>query len=376
MDKLGLLYYDGDLWFMERKSRGIMLRILGIESSCDETAAAVVTGKADGHPGHVKILSNVVWSQLDVHALYGGVVPELASRAHIRNVQPVIQQALEEANTTPQQLDAIAVTVAPGLVGGLLVGLAAAQGLRLALNKPLVPVHHMEGHLMSPFLMEGLGAEMDYPFVALLVSGGHTMLLYAESFGRYRLLGQTRDDAVGEAFDKGARMLGLGYPGGPEVAALAEGGDVAAVKFPRVLLDKTQFDFSFSGLKTALRTHLINRGDEAEDEQVRRDVAASYQEAICDTLAIKALTACRATGAPRLVVAGGVGANRRLREKLQKRCDEEGVRFFLPPVNLCTDNGAMIATAGYCRFARGQQATGPVNAKPRLPLDELEKLYG
>ncbi|ABK43261.1 O-sialoglycoprotein endopeptidase [Magnetococcus marinus MC-1] len=352
-----------------------MLRVLGIESSCDETAAAVVEGAEHGHPHGVVVRSNVVWSQLEVHALYGGVVPELASRAHIRHIQPVIEQALAEAGVRPQQLDAIAVTVAPGLVGALLVGVAAAQGLAVALDKPLVPVHHMEGHLMSPFLMAGVVPAMEFPFVALLVSGGHTLLLHARDFGDYQLLGQTRDDAVGEAFDKGARMLGLGYPGGPEVAALAQSGDRQAVAFPRVLLDRSQFDFSFSGLKTALRTHLLKFPPESGGPSLA-DVAASYQEAIVDTLVIKSLSACRHVGVSRLVIAGGVGANRRLREKLAKQALKQGVQLYAPPIHLCTDNGAMIASAGVCRLARGDQARGVVNAVPRLPIHELEKIYG
>ncbi|MBF0622316.1 MAG: tRNA (adenosine(37)-N6)-threonylcarbamoyltransferase complex transferase subunit TsaD [Magnetococcales bacterium] len=339
------------------------MRVLGIESSCDETAAAVVEGQ--------KVLSNTVLAQIDIHAEYGGVVPELASRAHIQNIMPVIDQALREADTTPQQLDAIAVTTGPGLIGGLLVGVSVAKGLAMGLGCPLIGVHHMEGHLMSPFLVDQ-GAGHDYPFVALLVSGGHTQLLHVKAFGNYVLLGQTRDDAVGEAFDKGARLMGLGYPGGPAISAQAEGGDRAKFRFPRVLLDRDKFDFSFSGLKTSVRSFVLKNEDVVADPQGCKDLAASYQEALVETLVIKSLSACEKTGSQRLVVAGGVGANARLREMLSKRAKRWGVEVFFPPLNMCTDNGAMIAYAGACRLARGE-VSDPVelNARARWPIPEL-----
>ncbi|MBF0368604.1 MAG: tRNA (adenosine(37)-N6)-threonylcarbamoyltransferase complex transferase subunit TsaD [Magnetococcales bacterium] len=346
------------------------MRVLGVESSCDETAAAVVEG--DGTPGgKILLRSNVVHAQVSIHAEYGGVVPELASRAHIQNIHPVVTQALADAGITPQDLDGVAVTCGPGLVGALLVGLSTAKGLAMGLGCPLIGIHHMEGHLMSPFLQTGDEAAMGFPFVALLVSGGHTTLLHAAGFGQYRFLGQTRDDAVGEAFDKGARMLGLGYPGGPQIAGLARGGDVAAVRFPRVLLDKTRFDFSFSGLKTSLRSHVLKDEENLRSEQRRRDVAASYQEAIVDTLIFKALAACRGTGCQQLLVAGGVGANRRLRDKLQVAATKEGVRVSFPPLDLCTDNGAMIATAGLWRLARGERSDRVLNARPRWPVADI-----
>lgn len=340
------------------------MKILGIETSCDETSAAVV---AEGGI----VCSNVVQGQLDVHAAYGGVVPELASRAHIGHISAVVTEALQRANSTPQQLDGVAVTAGPGLIGGLLVGLTVAKGMAMAMGKPLIGVHHMEGHLMSPFLRradETIPA-CDFPFVALLVSGGHTWLLHAKRFGAYHLLGQTRDDAAGEAFDKGARMLGLPYPGGPSIAKQAEGGDPAAIRFPRAWLDRDRFDFSFSGLKTSLRTYLLNHALEGAEIQLHRDVAASYQEAVVDVLASKALAACRAVGSPRLLVAGGVGANQRLRTLLAKRAGP--IQVFVPPLSLCTDNGAMIALAGLHRLALGQQSDWSLTVRPRWPIAEL-----
>ncbi|MBF0454498.1 MAG: tRNA (adenosine(37)-N6)-threonylcarbamoyltransferase complex transferase subunit TsaD [Magnetococcales bacterium] len=346
------------------------MRILGIETSCDETAAAVVE-RFGGEGGRVNLLSNIVQTQLTVHAEYGGVVPELASRAHIQNISTVIQAALTKAKTEPGQLDGIAVTVGPGLIGGLLVGLSAAKGMALATGKPLIGVHHMEGHLMSPFLAENSEEEgMDFPFIALLVSGGHTLLLHARQFGDYILLGQTRDDAVGEAFDKGARMMGLGYPGGPAISKLAEQGDREAIRFPRILLDKTQLDFSFSGLKTALRTYLIKNPLAQKDETFRQHVAASYQEAIVETLTIKAIKACQQTNCPRLLVAGGVGANRRLRTLLTQRAAGK-IQVSFPALNLCTDNGAMIALAGMERLQRGGRSGWELNAQARWPVMQI-----
>ncbi|MBF0447009.1 MAG: tRNA (adenosine(37)-N6)-threonylcarbamoyltransferase complex transferase subunit TsaD, partial [Magnetococcales bacterium] len=348
-------------------------RILGIETSCDETAAAVV--EAEPLPGSpVQVLSNIVLTQLAIHAEYGGVVPELASRAHITNISPVIEAALEQANTTADRLDGIAVTAGPGLIGGLLVGLSAAKGLALACQKPLIGVHHMEGHLMSPFLEHGSQDNpVDFPFVALLVSGGHTLLLYARSFGDYRLLGQTRDDAVGEAFDKGARMMGLAYPGGPAISELAQEGDRKSYQFPRILLDKTAFDFSFSGLKTSLRNHLIKNSFAKQSQQTKQDVAAAYQEAIVETLTIKAINACHHTQCPRLLVAGGVGANQRLRELLTERAGQQ-IQLIFPALSVCTDNGAMIALAGLRRLARGYQDGWELNARARWPLTQLDPM--
>lgn len=339
------------------------MRILGIETSCDETAAAVVEDNV--------VRSNVVQGQVDIHAEYGGVVPELASRAHIRNISPVVAGALQQANMEAQQLDGIAVTTGPGLIGGLLVGLSLAKGLAMALEKPLIGVHHMEGHLMSPFLEEkpAKNNPCSFPFVALLVSGGHTLLLHAQKFGVYRLLGQTRDDAAGEAFDKGARMLGLPYPGGPAITTLAKGGDPQAIRFPRAMLDRDRFDFSFSGVKTALRTHLLKHPLDPNDTQDRQNIAASYQEALVEVLVSKSLAACRHVNSPRLLVAGGVGANQRLRTLLEQRAKK--LQVFLPSPLLCTDNGAMIALAGLQRFAQGERSDWSLNARARWPISEL-----
>ncbi|MEO5341003.1 MAG: tRNA (adenosine(37)-N6)-threonylcarbamoyltransferase complex transferase subunit TsaD [Magnetococcus sp. MYC-9] len=339
------------------------MRILGIETSCDETSAAVVEEGV--------VCSNVVQGQVDVHAAYGGVVPELASRAHISAISAVVTEALRRSNIGAGQLDGVAVTAGPGLIGGLLVGLSVAKGMALALAKPLIGIHHMEGHLMSPFLRANReeSPRCTFPFVALLVSGGHTWLLHAERFGLYHLLGQTRDDAAGEAFDKGARMLGLPYPGGPALAGLAHGGDPQAIRFPRAWLDRERFDFSFSGLKTSLRTHLLTHPLPPEVTQAHRDVAASYQEALVEVLVSKSLAACRAVGSRRLLVAGGVGANERLRTLLAQAAQ---VELFVPPLSLCTDNGAMIAMAGMHRLAMGQRSDWSLNVRPRWPIAELE----
>ncbi|MBF0144319.1 MAG: tRNA (adenosine(37)-N6)-threonylcarbamoyltransferase complex transferase subunit TsaD [Magnetococcales bacterium] len=346
------------------------MRILGIETSCDETAAAVVALEGTLPEGRIHLLSNVVQGQLQIHADYGGVVPELASRAHIRHIHPVVSGALAQAGMEAGDLDGVAVTAGPGLVGGLLVGISLAKGLALAIRRPLIGVHHLEGHLVSPLLSRPEDVP-PFPFVALLVSGGHTVLVHAREFGDYQLLGQTLDDAVGEAFDKGARMLGLGYPGGPAVAALAEGGNTEAVHFPRILLDRQRFDFSFSGLKTALRAQRQKDGEAGATPERLRDLAASYQEAIVDTLIFKALAACHHTGASRLVIAGGVGANRRLREKLSLQAREASLAPFFPALALCMDNGAMIAVAGAARLARGLSSDLSLDARPRWPLTEL-----
>jgi N6-L-threonylcarbamoyladenine synthase len=312
--------------------------VLGIETSCDETSAAVVVNGR-------KLLSNVVASQMEEHARFGGVVPELASRRHVEQILPVIRRALDEARLDWSDIDAIAVTNRPGLLGALLVGVSAAKALAMALKKPIVGVHHIEAHLyanwLSPSAPAGGGSVADFPAVALVVSGGHTDLFHLKGHGDYTLLGRTRDDAAGEAFDKGARLLGLGYPGGPAVQKAAEGGDPKAVAFPRAYLPGTH-EFSFSGLKTAVRYAL-----EKPDLPPVTDLAASFQEAIVDVLVRKTLIAARELGVERVLLAGGVSANARLREKMAAACEKESLALFFPPPALCTDNAAMIACAGH-----------------------------
>ncbi|MBF0110821.1 MAG: tRNA (adenosine(37)-N6)-threonylcarbamoyltransferase complex transferase subunit TsaD [Magnetococcales bacterium] len=348
--------------------------ILGLESSCDETAAAIVEiGEDSSSLGDARVRAGVVLSQLEEHARHGGVVPELASRAHIRHFGPVIARTLEQAGVAPGELDAVAVTQGPGLIGGLLVGLAIAKGVALAAGIPLVGVHHMEGHLLSPFLAPAGAEPLDFPFVALLVSGGHTILLHVRGVGDYGFLGATRDDAVGEAFDKGARLLGLGYPGGPAIEQVAREGDCRGVAFPRILLDKDQFDFSFSGLKTALKHELARQAAGMAPRRSVADVAASYQEAIIDTLTFKALRACRHVGCRRLLVAGGVGANQGLRERLRREGAREGLVLHFPPLAYCTDNAAMIALAGWVALRRRLPGHSwmTLDARPRWPIREL-----
>lgn len=334
------------------------MRVLGIETSCDETGLAVY----DTARG---LLAHALHSQVRMHEEYGGVVPELASRDHIRRVLPLARQVLDRAGLAPADLDAIAYTEGPGLAGALLVGAAVACGLGFALNRPVVGVHHLEGHLLAPLLEP---EPPDFPFVALLVSGGHTQLMAVEGVGRYRLLGETLDDAAGEAFDKTAKLLGLGYPGGPALARLAAQGQPGRIRLPRPMLHSGDLDFSFSGLKTAVlqwtRDHVL-------DDVLRADLAAEVQEAITEVLASKALAALAATGMERLVVAGGVGANARLRERLGAAVQEAGVRVFYPRLEFCTDNGAMIAFAGAMRLAEARRGYG-FGVRPRWDLASLQ----
>jgi len=331
--------------------------ILGIETSCDETACAIY----DGERG---LLAHVLHSQIRLHAEYGGVVPELASRDHVARIHELVSTVLREAQLTPAELGGIAYTAGPGLIGALMVGGAVASGLAAALHLPLIPVHHMEAHLLAPMLEE---RKPSFPFVALLVSGGHTLLVAVRGIGDYELLGESLDDAVGEAFDKTAKLLGLPYPGGPELARLATGANGARFKFPRPMTDRPGLDFSFSGLKTAVLTTLPAAPDEAD----RADLAASFQEAVTDTLAIKCGRALEATGYTQLVVAGGVGANVRLREKLGALAQREGFELFFPRQAFCTDNGAMIAYAGWARRAEGRPADAGLFTTPRWPLAQL-----
>ena len=329
------------------------VRVLGIESSCDETGIALVElpeGVAGSAPP--RLLAQALHSQIDMHQAYGGVVPELASRDHIRRVVPLLRETLAGAGLGLEAVDVVAYTRGPGLAGALLVGTGMACALGMALERPVLGVHHLEGHLLSPFLSAD---PPEFPFVALLVSGGHTQLMRVDGVGRYAMLGETIDDAAGEAFDKTAKMLGLGYPGGPALAKLAEQGDGAVFKLPRPLMRGDLLDFSFAGLKTAVWTQL-NKLDATADNaaQARADLAASTQAAIVDVLVAKSLLALKQTGLKRLVVAGGVGANRRLRAQLDEQCRRRGVRVHYPELHLCTDNGAMIALAGAMRLQSGQ----------------------
>ena len=341
--------------------------VLGIESSCDETGVALVRTREHGVP---ELLAHALHTQVAMHADYGGVVPELASRDHIRRVIPLANHVLAQAGQALAAIDVIAYTRGPGLAGALLVGAGVACALGAALGKPVLGVHHLEGHLLSPFLSAD---PPEFPFVALLVSGGHTQLMRVDGVGRYQLVGETIDDAAGEAFDKSAKLLGLGYPGGPALARLAEFGDDTAYKLPRPLLHSGNLDFSFAGLKTAVLTQ-AKKFEGAPCEQMRADLAASTQAAIVEVLVKKSLAALKATGLKRLVVAGGVGANARLRAALNAACAQRGVRVHYPELHLCTDNGAMIALAAAMRVQAGIEAPNTdyaFDVKPRWPLDML-----
>ncbi len=341
--------------------------VLGIESSCDETGVALVEVGRDSPP---VLRAQALHSQAEMHEAYGGVVPELASRDHIRRVVPLTRQVLDEAGCTVAELDLVAYTRGPGLAGALLVGAGLAVALGAALGKPTYGVHHLEGHLLSPFLADD-GPE--FPFIALLVSGGHTQLMQVEAVGRYVMLGETVDDAAGEAFDKSAKLLGLGYPGGPALARLALFGDAQAFALPRPLLNKPNLDFSFAGLKTAVMLQAKALGTNI-CEQSRADLAASTQAAIVDVLVKKSMRALKQTGLRRLVVAGGVGANSLLRETLDRQAARAGARVHYPPPALCTDNGAMIALAAAMRWRSGTlvpDAALAFDVRPRWPLDAV-----
>jgi N6-L-threonylcarbamoyladenine synthase len=342
------------------------MRVLGIETSCDETGVALVEANGDETP---RLLAQALHSQVEMHAAYGGVVPELATRDHIRRVLPLTRQVLAAAGVGLESIDVVAYTRGPGLAGALLVGAGVACSLAAALGRPALGVHHLEGHLLSPFLSAD---PPRFAFVALLVSGGHTQLLEVSGVGRYELLGDTIDDAAGEAFDKSAKLLGLGYPGGPALARLAEFGDPASFALPRPLLQRDSLDFSFAGLKTAVRTHAL-RFDGATCEQARADLAASTQEAIVDVLVRKSMAALEKTGLRRLVVAGGVGANLRLRARLEAECARRQASVHYPELALCTDNGAMIALAAAMRLQRGLGGASndyAFDVLPRWPLTD------
>ncbi len=341
------------------------MRVLGIETSCDETGLAIY----DSEQG---LLGHKLHSQVDLHAVYGGVVPELASRDHVRKTLPLLSRLLAETGLAKTDIDGVAYTAGPGLVGALLVGAAIGRSLAWAWQVPAVGVHHMEGHLLAPML-EPTGPE--FPFVALLVSGGHTQLVEVKGIGRYRMLGESLDDAAGEAFDKTAKMMGLPYPGGPELAALALGGDPRRFRFPRPMTDRPGLDFSFSGLKTfALNTmqrEVTSRDDDETAMQTKADIARAFEEAVVDTLVIKCRRAVRECGAATLVLAGGVSANRHLRERMQAAMKREGTRVFYPRTEFCTDNGAMIAYAGWQRLRAGAREPLGFGARARWPMDTL-----
>jgi tRNA N6-adenosine threonylcarbamoyltransferase len=333
------------------------MRVLGIETSCDETAVAVVD---DG----VKVLSNVLSSQHEIHGRFGGVVPELASRAHLERLNPLMEEALSEAGTDWGEVEAVAVTRGPGLAGALLVGLTSAKAVALALDTPLVGVNHLEGHIYANFLEHG---PPDPPYVCLLVSGGHTMLVYMPEEHRYEVLGQTVDDAAGEAFDKIARFMGLGFPGGPALDRLAMRGNPEAVRFPRAMAGSGDYDFSLSGLKTAVIRH-VRQERRAGKETPLEDLAASFQEAVVDVQVQKTMAAAEAKKVEAVLLGGGVVANSRLRQLMAEEADRRGLRLLYPSEKLCTDNGAMIAAVGHFRLARGERSSLDVGAEPGLPL--------
>ena len=337
------------------------MRILGIETSCDETGVAIY----DDEKG---LLAHQLYSQVKLHADYGGVVPELASRDHVKKTIPLIQAALNDAGMTKDDIDGIAYTAGPGLVGALLVGSTIGRSIAYAWDVPAIPVHHMEGHLLAPMLED---TPPEYPFVALLVSGGHTMMVEVKGIGEYQILGESVDDAAGEAFDKTAKLMGLDYPGGPLLSKLAESGTKGRFKFPRPMTDRPGLDFSFSGLKT-FAANTIRAND--DDLQTRADIAFAFQEAVADTLAIKCRRALKQTGMKRLVMAGGVSANTYLRQELEAMMKKIGGEVFYPRTEFCTDNGAMIAYAGMQRLKNGETTDLAVQAKPRWPIDQLKPI--
>lgn len=336
--------------------------VLGIESSCDETGLAVY----DSEKG---LLAHVLHSQIALHGEYGGVVPELASRDHVRYLLPLAEQVLEQAGISKTELDGIAYTAGPGLMGALMVGACTGRAMAMALGIPAVAVHHMEGHLLAPMLEE---SAPEFPFVALLVSGGHTLLAEVKGIGQYELLGESLDDAAGEAFDKTAKMLGLGYPGGPILAKLAEKGESGVYKFPRPMCDRPGLDFSFSGLKTfSLNTWQKEIEQGNENEQTQANICKAFEDAVVDTLTIKCRRAVQQVGAKTLVIAGGVGANLSLRKGLQAMMENEGGELFYPRIEFCTDNGAMIAYAGALRLVAGETEPLAINVRARWPMSEL-----
>ncbi|WP_036607299.1 tRNA (adenosine(37)-N6)-threonylcarbamoyltransferase complex transferase subunit TsaD [Oribacterium sp. P6A1] len=335
------------------------INILGIESSCDETAAAVIRNGRE-------VRSNIISSQIAIHTEYGGVVPEIASRKHLEKIDDVVSLALKEADCTFDDIDAIAVTYGPGLVGALLVGVAEAKALSFALNKPLIGVHHIEGHISANYIEN---KDLEPPFACLIVSGGHTHLVMVEDYGKYEIVGRSRDDAAGEAFDKVARAVGLGYPGGPKVDNAARTGDPHAIEFPRGVVAGNPYDFSFSGIKSAVLNH-INKAKMTGTEINIPDLCASFQEAVTDSLVSRAINLCKERGIKKLAIAGGVASNSHIRSRLESECKENGIRFYRPSPVLCTDNAAMIGCAGYYEYLKGLRDGLELNACPNLKLGE------
>ncbi|MBQ3165079.1 MAG: tRNA (adenosine(37)-N6)-threonylcarbamoyltransferase complex transferase subunit TsaD [Lachnospiraceae bacterium] len=333
--------------------------ILAIESSCDETAAAVIKNGRE-------VLSNVISSQIALHTLYGGVVPEIASRKHIEKINQVIEEALQEAGVTLEEITAIAVTYGPGLVGALLVGVSEAKAISFATNKPLIGVHHIEGHICANYIEN---KELEPPFACLVVSGGHTHLVVVKDYGEYEILGKTRDDAAGEAFDKVARAIGLGYPGGPKIDKLSKEGNPDAISFPRAKVADAVYDFSFSGLKSAVLNYL-NSCEMKGIEVNRADVAASFQKAVIDVLLEHAMEAVKEYGFTKFAIAGGVASNSGLREAFEKACEKKKIKFYHPSPIFCTDNAAMIGVAGYYEYLKGSRSGYDLNAVPNLRLGE------
>lgn len=333
--------------------------VLGIESSCDETAAAVVRGGRE-------ILANVISSQIDIHTLYGGVVPEIASRKHIERINQVIEEALQKAGVALAQIDVISVTYGPGLVGALLVGVGAAKAIAYATNKPLVGVHHIEGHIAANYIEH---PDLEPPFLCLVVSGGHTHLVRVQEYNQFEIIGRTHDDAAGEAFDKVARAIGLGYPGGPKIDKLAKEGNPQAIEFPRAKVEGAEFDFSFSGVKSAVLNYL-NACEMKGVEINPADVAASFQQAVVDVLTGRAVMAAERFGEKRLAIAGGVAANSALRAGMQQKCEEAGIELIYPSPIYCTDNAAMIAVQGYYEYMAGTRSGWDLNAVPNLKIGE------
>lgn len=341
------------------KGRCENMNILAIESSCDETAAAVVQ---DGR----KVLSNIISSQIEIHKLYGGVVPEIASRKHIEKVIQVVDEALKEASLTMDEIDAVAVTYGPGLVGALLVGVSAAKSIAFAHNKPLIGVHHIEGHISANYIEN---EELEPPFLCLVVSGGHTNLVIVKDYGEYEVLGKTRDDAAGEAFDKVARAIGLGYPGGPKIQKISEEGNKAAIAFPRAKVADNPFDFSFSGLKSSVLNY-INSCEMKGEEINKADIAASFQEAVVDVLVSHTIEGAKQLGFKKIAMAGGVASNTVLREEMKEACERRGFMFYHPSPILCTDNAAMIGAAAYYDYKKGLISDLTLNAVPSLKLGQ------